>query len=317
MQQFLEEGLAPSTRKVYQAGLNRYKSFSASFNLAPFPVSIEKVTLFVAFLGSQGLSVSTIESYLSALRHFRILLDPSVNNPSFHSPHMAVLLRGIKRHQAQGPRLIRLPITASLMRRIKSILGQQSHTYFHRLLWAACCTGYFGFLRCSEFLVPDGTLFDPSTHLSLADLSLDTSSECWSISLLIKVSKTDQLRKGTTIILGSTNADLCPVAALLDFLAVRGSSPGPLFQLENGNPLRRKEFASQVQQALSSSGLDGLCFNSHSFRIGAATTASAAGLPETTIKLMGRWQSSAFQAYIRPQPEELAQVSRQLASVVV
>lgn len=46
-----------------------------------------------------------------------------------------------------------------------------------------------------------------------------------------------------SITLGSANADLCPVAALLDFLAVRGSSPGPPFQLENGNPLRRKEFA--------------------------------------------------------------------------
>ena len=67
LQQFLEEGLAPSTWKVYQSGLNRYKAFAESFKLAPFPVSGEKVTLFVVFLGFEGLSVSTIESYLSAL----------------------------------------------------------------------------------------------------------------------------------------------------------------------------------------------------------------------------------------------------------
>ena len=158
---------------------------------------------------------------------------------------------------------------------------------------------------------------DPSIHLSVSDVLLDTSAEGWSFSLLIKASKTDQLRQGARIVLGSTNADLCPVAALLDFLAVRGSSPGPLFQLENSNPLRRKEFASHVQKTLSSSGLDGLCFNSHSFRIGAATTASAAGISDTTIKLMGRWQSSAFQTYIWPQPHELAHVSCQLASVAV
>ena len=41
--------------------------------------------------------------------------------------------------------------------------------------------------------------------------------------------------------------------------------------------------------------------------IGAATTASAAvALPKTTIKLMVQWQSLAFQAYICPQPKELA-----------
>ena len=40
--------------------------------------------------------------------------------------------------------------------------------------------------------------------------------------------------------------------------------------------------------------------------IGAVTTASAAALPKTTIKLMGWWQSLVFQAYISPQPEELS-----------
>ena len=38
---------------------------------------MEKVTLFVAFLGAQGLSVSMIESYLAALWHFRMLIGPS------------------------------------------------------------------------------------------------------------------------------------------------------------------------------------------------------------------------------------------------
>ena len=74
------------------------------------------------------------------------------------------------------------------------------------------------------------------------------------------MSKSDQLCKGKNITLGSTNADLCPVAALLEFLVVRGSSPGPLFQSENSNPLRHKEFASHVQQTPSASSLDGLWY---------------------------------------------------------
>ena len=200
LQQFLEEGLAPSTRKVYQAGLNRYLAFTGAFHLSPEPLTTEKVTLFVAFLGAEGLSVSTIQSYLAALRHNKLLSDPHGSNPSFHSSHMTLLLRGIKRHQAnRGPRITRLPITASIMCRIKSTLSSGSRVYSNLLIWAACCVGFFGFLRCGEFLVPDGAEFNPQLHLSLADVSVDTSSPFWTISLLIKVSKTDQFRKSIYI----------------------------------------------------------------------------------------------------------------------
>lgn len=313
LRQFLEAGLAPSTQKVYAAGWNRYTSFTRSFNLVPTPVTSEKAILFVAFLGTQGLSLSTIESYLSALRHVRLTSSPSDHCPSLHSPQMSLLLRGIRRTQSQpGPRLVRLPMTPTLMRRIKSSLATQARSYGNILLWAACCVGFFGFLRCGEFLVPDSATFDPHSHLSLHDISLDTSASCWVIMLYIKTSKTDQFHQGCSVALGSTGSDLCPVAALLDYLAVRGKAAGPLFQLENGQPLKRRTFTTQVQQALTASGVNGSLFNGHSFRIGAATAASAAGVPETTIKLLGRWQSSAYQQYIRTPPSDLAHISRQL-----
>ena len=281
LQQFLEEGLAPSTRKVYQARLNRYLAFTGAFHLSSEPLTTEKVTLFVAFLGAEGLSVSTIQSYLAALRHNKLLSDPHGSNPSFHS---------------------------------SSTLSSGSRVYSNLLIWAACSVGFFGFLRCGEFLVPDGAEFNPQLHLSLADVSVDTSSPFWTISLLIKVSKTDQFRKGTSITIGSTNSDLCAVAALLDYLTVRGPAAGPLFCSEEGEPLRHRQFTASVQGALSASGLNGSLFNGHSFLIGAATTASIAGVPESTIKWLGRWESSAYQSYIRPSQNELAMVSPQLVS---
>ena len=188
------------------------------------------------------------------------------------------------------------------MRRIKSVLTQKGPTYYNTLIWAACCVGFFGFLRCGEFLVPDGSAYDPSTHLSLADISLDSSGKVWSFVLNIKVSKTDQFRKGAS------------VAALLEYLAVRGATPGALFQLEDGKSLKRWAFTSTIQHALTSSGLDGSHFNGHSFRIGAATTANSVGLADSTIKHLGRWQSEAYQGYIRPAPEDLTNVACRLAS---
>ena len=316
LHQFLDAGLAASTKKVYAAGWNRYQGFTQSFQLASIPITVENVTLFVAFLGSQGLATSTIESYLAALRHFQLRLDPSNTTPSFHSPHMSVLLRGIRRSQAlQGPRRVRLPITATLMRRIKLSLGNSPKAFDNVLIWAACCVGFFGFLRCGEFLVPDGASYDPLYHLSITDISLCKSDSQTTLLLNIKVSKTDQLRQGSTVALGSTGSDLCPVAALLDYLSLRGNSAGPLFQLENKSPLHRRPFTTKVQQALTAAGFDGSMFTSHSFRIGAATTASAVGVPETTIKQLGRWRSSAYQTYIQTPSAHLARVSQQLASL--
>ena len=136
---------------------------------------------------------------------------------------MALLLRGIRRTLAnQSDPRVRLPITATLMRHIKRSLAEQAQSFQGKLLWAACCTGFFGFLRCGEFLVPDSTPFDPNIHLSVADIVLVTSSDPWIFFLRIKVSKTDQFCQGSTVALGSTGSDLCPVAALLDFLEVRG-----------------------------------------------------------------------------------------------
>ena len=221
--------------------MNRYMAFVADLQLQAIPVTQENVTLFVAYLGTQKLSTSTIEAYLSALRYLTISQDPSCLNPSFHTPHLKVLLKGIGRaNSAQGTPRVRLPITAGIMRRIKQALQIESFLpdiYTRSSLWAACCVGFFGFLRCAEFLIPDDVDFNPDLHLTVSDIYLDTSADTWKFFLRIKASKTDQSREGTTIVLGGTGLDLCPVAALLEYAQLRGSNPGPLFQLLSGQPM--------------------------------------------------------------------------------
>ena len=46
-------------------------------------------------------------------------------------------------------------------------------------------------------------------------------------------------------------------------------------------------------------GFDQKRIKSHSFRIGAATTAAGLGFSEDQITRMGRWRSEAVQKYIR------------------
>lgn len=56
-------------------------------------------------------------------------------------------------------------------------------------------------------------------------------------------------------------------------------------------------------------------FAGHSFRIGAATTTGRCGVPESLIKTLGRWESSAYMCYMRKSPETLQAVSRILVEV--
>ena len=46
-------------------------------------------------------------------------------------------------------------------------------------------------------------------------------------------------------------------------------------------------FVQELRVALSAGGIDASAYAGHSFRIGAATTAAACGLPESLIKMLG------------------------------
>ena len=115
------------------------------------------------------------------------------------------------------------------MQCIKAYLSADPVAFINKLIWAACCVRFFGFLRCGEFLLPDTDQFDANRHLMIADVRLDTTLPQGHFQLHIKSSKTDQFYQGAQVVLGATGQDLCPVAALLDYLSLRGDTPGPLF----------------------------------------------------------------------------------------
>ena len=169
--------------------------------------------------------------------------------------------------------------------------------------------GFFGFLRAGEFTVKNAADVDPSSSLRLEDIAVDQHENPSVIRIRLKQSKTDTFRHGVDIFLGRTKADLCPVAALLAFVAVRPSVAGPLFVFEDGSFLSRDKLVSAVQSALRQAGID---YKGHSFRIGAATTAAEVGLEDSMVKMLGRWESSAYKRYIRTPRETLAALSARL-----
>ena len=69
----------------------------------------------------------------------------------------------------------------------------------------------------------------------------------------------------------------------------------------------------ELQSALQSRGIAASAYTGHSFRIGAATTAAARGIPDSLIKTLQRWESAAYMVYIRTPPQStLCAVAKQL-----
>ena len=261
---------------------------------------------------SESVTWDTVRSYLSALRFYQIaagLPDPSMS--SF--PRLNYILKGVHKKSPEHKRAKRLPITPDLLRRIHSVWSQTPLTYDKVMLWAAYCLGFFGFLRAGEFT---STLPPPpgGSILSVADITIDSRDNPQVLTVLLRTSKTDTFGMGTRLYLGRTGKSLCPVAAMLGYLAIHPSNPGPLFIWENGTPLSRAQLVKHLQEVLTQAGIDTTHFSGHSFRIGAASTVARMGFSDSFIQTLGRWKSSAFMSYIRTPVDQLISVSTRLAT---
>ena len=278
----------------------------------PFPVCEDVLTHFVAYLYKEGLKAGTIKSYLAAIRYTQIALG--LGNPHIDSmARLEYVVRGIKR-LTNGPTRTRLPITVPLLDQMRRSWSTDRPSRDALMLWAAASMCFFGFLRMGEVIVPSGVAFDPSVHLSVEDVSVESHASPTYVAVNIKASKTDPFRQGVTIYLGRTYCQICPVSAILKYLVERGSTPGPLFTFRDGKFLTRERFVLAVREALATAGVDTSKYAGHSFRIGAATTAAKRGIQDSLIKTMGRWESSAYLLYIRTPRDTICSVAKTLLS---
>lgn len=304
----MTQGLAPSTRRVYSSAQRRFLDFCIQDNrVRPngsiLPASQETLMRFCSHL-ADNLHHTSIKVYLSGIRSLHI--DEGYPDPLADCLQLQRLLRGIKR--CQGSNLVkRRPITGKLMQVIYNSLDMSE--YNQVMLWAACCLGFFGFLRAGEFTV--NSPFDPKFHLIPQDLQVDSLVDPKSIKGYVKCSKTDPFRQGCFIYIGKNSSSMCPVKAIIRYLHLRGPGAGPLFTHRDGSPLTRRAVSASIQSILQTAGIPGH-FSGHSFRIGAATTAAEKGVPNHMIKMLGRWSSDAYQRYIRTPVHAILQVSERL-----
>lgn len=270
--------------------------FRNLFNMGSFwPVPQNHIISYISFLSIEGWAPSTVNTHISALAFVHRINGWEDVTKSFL---ITKLKEGCNRLNPRADS--RLPISPTLLEKlVKKLPSTCSSIYEVQLFKAAYLLAVFAFLRVSEF-----TSYkkhgDNSRVLAIDDLRVH-GQKSKDLLVRIRFSKTDQKGAVSEIkVESSSHPCLCPVKAMEGFLAIRPPFAGPLFVHFSGEPMTSFQFSHMLKKGITLLGLTPSSFSSHSFRIGAATSAALGGFTEGAIKEMGRWKSSAFQVYIRP-----------------
>lgn len=195
------------------------------------------------------------------------------------SPQVRTAMAGIRRRKGTRPRQ-QAPLTIEHLRAIRFRDGLKGLRDKALLL-----VGFAGCLRRSEIVAAR------VEHLEETRFGL---------RLFLARSKTDQEGAGAwvDILRASRYADMCPVEALLAWLAAARIAEGPLFRSVGkgrnprvGDSLSAASVDAIVKQAAGAAGLDARRYGGHSLRAGQATWLSENGKSPTLIARHGRWKS--------------------------
>ena len=287
--------LASSSQESYKAIWSGFKKFmSSTLNKVTYSATPNDVALFVVSLHNRRIRSTTIRTHLSAIAFY-------FKNKCYASPttlfHIEKLLLAYAK--TDPPPVVRNPITLNILKNLLVSLNSVIHNQEERCLLKALFTVmYYGLLRVSEVT----TTKKNSHNLKRSQLSI-TRENHHTVLLItfttFKFSKPGSLK----VSLNTTKQVTCPVASYQRYIALNPKIPdkSPAFAFASGAPLTASYVSRTLKTLLSHSGYNSAKFNNHSFRIGRATDMAKSGFTDRQICMAGRWTSSAFNKYIKPQ----------------
>ncbi|XP_069104712.1 integrase/recombinase xerD homolog isoform X1 [Argopecten irradians] len=286
----IQGSLSNNTKQAYSTGLSSFKKFRELYRLSEmWPVPINHLLQYVAYLSISGASPSTTQTYLSGISYHHKIKGWGDPAKQFL---VQKVMEGYRRTKASPD--VRAPITLDILRKIVGALPFVcTSTYETSLFRVAFLLAFFGFMRVGEL-----TSTANSDHaVGLSDVSLNDQE----VTLKLTHSKTDQTGKGHILVISACpDLSLCPVKATSAFLRIRPKSLTREFLCHaSGRSLSRYQFSAVLKKTLQFANVPAANFKTHSFRIGAASAASLQGTPDEQIKVLGRWKSACFQRYIR------------------
>ena len=116
-QRFVHLAFAPSTHKNIKSHVNVYTRFCHSVRASPFPVQIDLLIRYVAYLTLSGRTYATIINHIGSLKHVnQLLVFGKVWDTHYRRQ---LVLRGVKRYLGVSPNR-KHPITPEILLQVYS-----------------------------------------------------------------------------------------------------------------------------------------------------------------------------------------------------
>ena len=287
--QNLKSSKAVNTVRAYKSDFEDFGLFCAKNGFKTLPTNPETVSLYLTYLSSKDVKISTIKRRLVS-----ISVIHKMKGHYLDTKHPIIIqnFMGIKRRKGVNQKG-KKPLLINDLKRIIDLINQQNEPDIKKLRnKALLLIGFAGGFRRNELI-----------SLNLEDLEFVFEG----LKINIKRSKTDQFGEGFTKgIPYFENYLYCPVKNLRKWLNVSKIKKGPVFvRFLKGSKISNIRLTDQsvaliIKEYLTKAGIDSKNYSGHSLRSGFATSAAEGGAEERSIMAMtGHKSTEMVRRYIK------------------
>ena len=254
-------------------------------------------------MNNRGLSHSTCQVYLSAIKSLHVMND--VVPPNLKSERIRLALKAI-RNKGPEPKH-KKPITFNLLKQIWSLLKKSKNEY---CIKAILSLAFFGGMRGAEYL---SSATQPGPKIQQIWFQKTSSGT----KMIYQVTKSKTKQNGFQIPFLCSGNEICAVCAMEQYLIWRSTSEqliqeDSLFTID-GRTVSKNYMNCVIKKLIKSMGTDTQGYSLHSIRYGATTTAAQNHFHDWELRLVGGWSSNTYNRYINTQnTNHRARFSRRL-----
>ena len=285
----LRNSKSNNTIRAYKSDFKDFSVFCAKNSLKSLPTDSKIVALYLTYLSSKGVKISTLKRRLVSLGVIHKLKGHYLDTKH---PIIIENLMGIKRKIGsfqQGKK----PILINQLKSIINVIDNEKTKEIKKIRdKTLILIGFGGGFRRSELVSIDYN---------------DVEMVPEGVKIVIRRSKTDQFGEGMAKGLPYfTNQNYCPVLHLKKWLELSNIKSGPIFRRFSKsfklskNRLTDQSVALLLKNYLKVAGIENKNYSGHSLRSGFATASAESGADERSIMAMtGHKTTQMVRRYIK------------------
>ncbi len=285
----LRSSKSDNTIRAYRSDFKDFTVFCAKNSLKSLPTDSKIVALYLTYLSSKGVKISTLKRRLASLSVIHKLKGHYLDTKH---PIIIENLMGIKRKIGifqQGKK----PILINQLKSIINVIDNEKTKEIKKIRdKTLILIGFGGGFRRTELVSIDYN---------------DVEFVPEGVKIVVRKSKTDQFGEGMAKGLPYfSNQNYCPVLHLKKWLELSNIKSGPIFRRFSKsfklseNRLTDQSVALLLKNYLNAAGIENKNYSGHSLRSGFATVSAESGADERSIMaITGHKTTQMVRRYIK------------------